>query len=150
MTLLCSKFAVTALCWSRQSRTPWCWPLWPWKQPLTLTLKQGSSDVKTRLLAFHFWPTTLTLYNPNLARSITYMPNINIPGQAVQSCEVRQMDRQIDATKCTIFLLRNATQLIIMMGFTSSWIWTTWIEKSDIVDTKKDYIISTLPGIISN
>ncbi len=75
---------ITLYC-TRQSRAPnndrsrrakkLTWPLtltqdlWSWPRPLTLTLKQGNSDVKTQFLAFDLdlWPTTLT-YSPNLAK----------------------------------------------------------------------------------
>ena len=42
---------------------------WPWLRPLTLTLKQGNSEVKAQFLAcdLDLWPTTFT-YNPNLAK----------------------------------------------------------------------------------
>ncbi len=75
-----------ALCFTLQSRALnidrwapeiWLWPLtftrdldpdlWPWPRPLTLTLKQGNSEIKKRFLAFDLdlWPTTLT-YNLSL------------------------------------------------------------------------------------
>ncbi len=52
----------------------------PWARPLTLTLKQGNSEVKTRILAFDpdLWPTTLT-YNPNLAK-VKVDPRTRIQG----------------------------------------------------------------------
>ncbi len=74
--LLRLVMAPNALNCTRQSRAPnidCCapenWP-WPWHltltQPLTLTLKQGNSDVKKRFLAFDLdlWPMTLT-YSPS-------------------------------------------------------------------------------------
>ncbi len=75
-----------ALYRTRQSQAPninrcapenWPWPLtltrdlgswaWPRHLTLTLTLKQGNSDIKTRFLAFDLWPMTLP-YNLNLAK----------------------------------------------------------------------------------
>ncbi len=65
---------VVALYCTRQSRAlniDRCAPeIWPWLRPLTLTLRQCNSDVKTWFLALDLdnWPTTLT-YNPNLAKA---------------------------------------------------------------------------------
>ena len=72
---------LAALCCTRQSQslvsTAACQNLtltfdldpWRWPTPLTLTIQQGNSDVKTWFMSFDLvcWPTTLT-YNPNLAK----------------------------------------------------------------------------------
>ena len=73
---------------------PWPWPgpwpeLWPWLRHLTLTLKQGNSDVKPRFLAFDHWPTTLT-YNPNLH---TKYQGCRSNGSGVRALTDRRKDR---------------------------------------------------------
>ncbi len=65
------RLIMTLLCCTQQSRTlniDRC-ATDPSHQPLTLTLKQGNSDVILQFLAFdlNLWSTTLT-YNPNLAK----------------------------------------------------------------------------------
>ena len=75
--------------------------LQPWPQPLTLTFKQGTSDVKTRLLAFalDLWPTTLT-YSPSLAK-VKVDPHTKNQDQrsndsAVRALTSKQSNTQMD------------------------------------------------------
>ena len=94
-----------ALCCTWQIRAPnfdrWNLTLtsdlspWHWPRPLTLTLKQGISDVKKQILAFDLdlWPTTLT-YNPSQAQGSRLIPMIKIKvvGQTVHLWEHWQTD----------------------------------------------------------
>ena len=74
--------------------------LWPW--PLTLSLRQCNSDVKTQFLAFDLvvWPTTLT-YNLNLAK-VKVDPHTKNQGRMSNNSAVRgrtdgRTDGQTDA-----------------------------------------------------
>ena len=70
---------------------------WHWPRPLTLTLKQGNSDVKTLFLAFDhdLLPTILT-YNSNLAE-VKVDPHAKNQGRMPSSERVRRwMDGQAD------------------------------------------------------
>ncbi len=77
--------------------------LWPW--PLTLTLKQGNSDVNTPFLAFYLdlWLTTLA-YRPILGK-VKVDPHAKNQGRRSNGSAVRaQTNGQMDATKCIISL----------------------------------------------
>ncbi len=89
---------------------------WPWHRPLTLTLKRGNSDVKTRFLPFDLdlWPTTLT-YNPSLAK-INVDPHTKNQGQRSNGSSRRARtnwqnhkltNKRTDATKYIISQLRG-------------------------------------------
>ncbi len=110
MTLLCFKLVVIALWCTRQSQAPdidRCAPkLWPWPltltydldptltQPLTLTLMQGISDVKTWFFTFDIrpWPTMPAC----LRQRSTRLQKINVLGQTVQPGELGNSNGRTD------------------------------------------------------
>ncbi len=96
--------------------------LWPSSMTLTptltLTLKQGNSDVKTQFQAFDLdlWPTTLT-YNPILAK-VKVDPHAKNQGRRSNGSAVRaqtngRTDGRTDATKCIISLASRSIKMRI-------------------------------------
>ena len=80
--------------------------IWPLPRPLTLTIKQGNSDVKIQFLAFDFdpWPTTLN-YNLILAK-VKVDPEAKNQGRNSNGSAMRAQTEhtRMDATKCIISL----------------------------------------------
>ncbi len=84
-----------------------------------LTLKQGNSDVKTRLLAFDLdlWPTTLT-YNPNLVKVMvnlhTEYQGRSSNGSAVRVSADRQMDGRYQIHYLPRFVVDNSLTYLFL------------------------------------